>query len=50
LREERGNKVGPIEKPGTDVNGIGTLPERYAESKGPIPWRPVSITRSATSR
>src|SRR2546428_1135573 len=63
LRKERGNKVGPIEKPGTDVNGIGALPERYAESlhassnrastcasKGPIPWRPVSITKSATSR
>src|SRR5713101_2956855 len=45
------------------VNGIGALPERYAESlhassnrastcasRGPIPWRPVSITRSETSR
>src|SRR5882762_3601581 len=63
LPEERSNEVGPIEKPGTNVNWIGALPERYAESlhassnrastcasRGPIPWRPVSITRSATSR
>src|SRR6267154_564306 len=63
LHKERSNQVGPIEEPGTDVNRVRALPERYAESlhassnrartcasKGPIPWRPVSITRSATSR
>src|SRR6266581_705598 len=63
FHQERSNKVGPIEEPGADVNWIGALPERYAESlhassnrastcasKGPIPWRPVSITKSATSR
>src|SRR2546426_638544 len=32
LRKEGRNKVGPIDKAGTDVNGIGALPERYAES------------------
>ncbi len=50
LRKERSDQVGPIEKPGADVNRIGALPERYAESlhassnrastcasKGPIP-------------
>src|SRR5258708_5141022 len=63
VHQERRNEVGSIEKPAADVNGVGALPERYAESlhassnrastcasKGPILWRPVSITRSATSR
>src|SRR5712691_11282153 len=63
LHQERSKEVGPMEKPRTDVNWIGALRERYAESlhassnrastcasRGPMPWRPVSITRSATSR
>src|SRR5437773_7376186 len=31
LHKERNNEIGPIEKPGTDVNWIGALRERYAE-------------------
>src|SRR6266853_725090 len=63
LHQERSKEVGPTEKPRTDVNRIGALRERYAESlhassnraspcasRGPMPWRPVSITGSATSR
>ena len=63
LNQQRCNELGPIEEPGTYMNRVRALPERYAESlhassnrartcasKGPMPWRPVSITRSATSR
>src|SRR6266705_2572776 len=57
LCKERSHEIDPIQKPGTDMNGIGALPERYAErlhassnrastcaSRGPMPWRPVSST------
>ena len=63
LREAGQNEIGPVEQPRADVDGVGALAERYAESlhaspnfastcasKEPTLWRPVSITRSATSR
>src|SRR5712692_9751210 len=63
LREARQNEIGSVEQPRADVDGVGALAERYAESlhaspnfastcasNEPTLWRPVSITRSATSR